>query len=77
MENKTKSKIPKTPKEKKQWIQARRIVSKESGKTSEKNMPWGLVTHIYQDEKKAGKVAKKSDVKNAKKSKTVSKYKGD
>ena len=76
MENKTKSRIPKTATEKKQWIQARKIVSKESGKSSEKSMPWGLVNHIYQNEKKAGKVIKPSDVKKAKKSKAVSRYRG-
>jgi hypothetical protein len=37
-------------------------------------MPWALVNHIYQNEKKAGKVIKPSDVTKAKKSKAVSKY---
>lgn len=75
MENKTKSKIPKTKKQKKNWIRARKIVSKESGKSSEKEMPWGLVTHIYKEAEKSDKVIKPMDVKKAKKSKTVSKYK--
>ena len=38
--DKTQSKIPKTPKEKKMWIQARRIATKESGAQSEKQVPW-------------------------------------
>lgn len=74
MQNKTTSKIPKTPKEKQQWIRARQITAKQSGSMSEKQ-PWGEVNKIYQNEKKAGKVAKKSDVTKAKKSKAVSKYK--
>lgn len=74
MSSKTSSKIPKTPKEKKQWVRARQIVAKESGAKSDKSMPWQLVTHIYKNEKHAGKVAKKSDVSTAKKSKAVAKY---
>lgn len=73
--NKTDSKIPKTPRQKKMWVRARQIVAKETGRTSESGQPWGLVTKIYKDENKAGKVAKKSDVKKAKVSKTVRKYK--
>jgi len=75
MENKTSSKVPKTPKQKEQWIRARQIAAKESGKYSEEGVPWGLVQKIYKNEKESGKVAKKSDVTKAKKSKAVSKYK--
>ena len=75
MENKTKSKIPKNSTEKRQWIQARKVVSKESGKTSEKSLPWPLVNHIYQAEKKAGKTITAADVRKTKKSKAVSRYK--
>lgn len=74
-QNKTTSKIPKTPTQKKRWIMARQIVAKETGRTSEKGQPWGLVTTIYKNEEKAGKTAKKSDVTNAKVSKSVRKYK--
>ena len=73
-DNKTSSKIPKTARQKKMWIEARKIVAKESGKYSEKNLPWGLVTHIEQNEVKANKIAKPKDWKDAKKSKAVSKY---
>ena len=75
MSNKTSSKIPKTPKEKKMWIRARQIAAKESGKYSEKELPWALTTTIYKKAKAAGKIPKKSDVTNAKKSSAVSKYK--
>lgn len=71
----TKSKIPKTPKEKEMWKRATGIAVKESGKYSEKGIPWQLVTTIYKNEEKAGKVAKKKDVTKAKYSKTVAKYK--
>lgn len=77
MSNTTKSKVPKTPKEKDQWVRARQIATKESGARSEKSVPWGLVQKIYKDEKTAGKTAKKSDVSKAKRSKTVAKYKTD
>lgn len=50
MSNKTTSKIPKTPRQKKMWIQARKLVAKTSGATSEKSMPWGLVTKITKDQ---------------------------
>lgn len=75
MANKTTSKIPKTPTQKKRWIRARQIVTKESDAKSEKDMPWGLVTKIYKNQNKAGKTAKKADVKKAKVSKAVKKYK--
>jgi len=75
MEMKTSSDIPKTPQEKKRWIRARQIVAKETGRYSEGEIPWALVTHIYQSQQKAGKTAKASDVKKAKVSKTVRKYK--
>lgn len=74
MQNKTASKIPKTPTQKKRWIKARQIVAKQSGSMSE-NQPWGLVNKIYQNQEKAGKTAKKSDVTKAKKSAAVSRYK--
>lgn len=75
MSDKTRSNIPKTPREKKMWERARQITTKESGARSEKQVPWQLVTHIYKKEKEAGKVAKKSDVKKAKYSKKVADYK--
>jgi hypothetical protein len=74
MQNKTSSKIPKTATQKIRWIKSRKLVAKQSGSNSEKQ-PWGLVNHIYQQENKAGKTIKNADVKNAKKSKSVSKYK--
>lgn len=73
--DKTSSKIPKTPKEKDMWIQARRIVAKQTGAKHESQMPWQLVTTIYNDAKKAGKVPKLEDVRKAKYSKTIAKYK--
>jgi hypothetical protein len=75
MSNKTTSKIPQTPKEKKMWIAARKIATKESGAQSEKSVPWTLVTTIFKKAKIANKVPKKEDVKNAKFSKKVSRYK--
>lgn len=75
MANKTKSNVPKTPTQKKRWIRARQITAKESGKYTDKNLPWPLVQTIYKNEEEAGKTAKKSDVTKAKKSKAVSKYK--
>lgn len=75
MANKTTSKIPKTAKQKQMWIKARQLSAKESGKYGEKSVPWGLVNHIYQAEKKANKVIKSSDIAKAKKSKAASKYK--
>lgn len=72
--NKTASKVPKTPKQKQMWIRARQIATKESGAQSEKEVPWGLTNHIFQNAKKADKVPKKADVTKAKKSKAVSKY---
>lgn len=74
MANKTSSKVPKTEKQKKMWIQARRIAVKESGAQSEESVPWGLVQKIYENAKKAGKVPKQADVKKAKVSKTVKAY---
>lgn len=74
MQNKTASKIPKTPKQKKRWIRARQIVAKETGRISEKQ-PWALVNHIYQEQEKVNKTAKKSDIKKAKVSKAVKRYK--
>ena len=75
MENKTKSKIPKNSTEKRQWIQARKVVAKQSGAKSESGVPWGLVTHIYQNEKKAGKTITPKDVSKTKPSKAVKSYK--
>lgn len=75
MADKTSSDIPKTPKEKKMWIQARRIATKESGAKDEKEVPWPLVTTIYKDAKKANKVPSIKDVHKAKKDKKVEKYK--
>lgn len=74
MAHKTKSPIPKTPTEKNRWIRARQIAVKQSGARSEGAVPWGLVNHIYQEQMKAGKTAKLSDVQKAKFSKTVKKY---
>ena len=75
MQNKTTSKTPKTPRQKKMWIQARKIAAKEGGTVNPKKVSWGLVTHIYENAKKANKVPKKTDVAKAKKSKAVSRYK--
>ena len=75
MSNTTKSKIPKTKIEKKRWIRARKIAAKESGAKSDKSMPWRLVTHIYKESQKANKTPSKKDVRRAKKSKAISRYK--
>jgi hypothetical protein len=75
MENKTKSKIPQTGTEKKQWIKARQVVTKQSNAASEKDVPWGLVNKIYQNEKKAGKTIKPKEVRETKPSKAVMSYK--
>ena len=75
MAEKTTSKIPKTPTEKKRWIRARQIVAKETGRYGEKEIPWQLVSHIYKEQQKANKTATKKDVKKTKKSKAVAKYK--
>lgn len=85
--NMTQSDIPKTPREKKMWIAARRIVAKQSGlyektksdskqttKQQEQKMPWGLVTTIYKNAKKANKIPKQADWKDAKVNKTVKAY---
>lgn len=72
---KTKSKIPKTAREKTNYKRAEGIAAKESGKYSEKNLPYGLVDKIYKNAEKAGKTIKKGDAKKAKYSKTVAKYK--
>jgi|15BtaG_2_1085339.scaffolds.fasta_scaffold00113_14 hypothetical protein len=74
MEDKTSSKIPKTPREKKMWIRAREIAVKQSGAKSEKGVPWELVTTIYKDAKKADKIPRKSDVTYAKKDKAAESY---
>ena len=75
MADKTGSKIPKTAKEKKMWIQARRLVAKETGRYKEDEIPWGLVNHIYEAEKKAQKVIKPKEIRKTKESKAVRKYK--
>ena len=75
MQDKTSSPIPRTPKEKRMWIQARRIVAKEVGAKRESEMPWELVTTIYNNAKKANKIPKMADVRDAKFSKTIYKYK--
>ena len=74
MADKTKSKVPKTSKEKRMWIQARRIAVKESGAKTEDEVPWGLVQKIYANAKKSEKVPKSTDVKKAKISKAVKSY---
>jgi hypothetical protein len=71
---KTKSNIPKTALQKANWKTATGIAVKQSGKYTEKNIPWGLVNTIYQNAEKAKKQIKKSDVTKAKYSKAVSKY---
>jgi len=73
--SKTKSKIPKSAREKRMWIQARKLTAEMTGRYAEENIPWGLVTHIYQDEIKGNKIIKKSDIKNAKISQAVRSYK--
>lgn len=71
---KSTSPIPKTPRERQMWKRATAIAVKESGKSSEKKIPWGLTTTIFKFAKKADKVPKKSDITKAKKSPAVSKY---
>lgn len=68
------SPIPKTPRERKMWKRATAIAVKESGKSSEKNIPWGLTTTIYKFAKKADKVPKKSDITKAHRSPAVARY---
>lgn len=70
----TKSSIPKTPKQKEMWKRATAIVVKESGRSSEKKIPWQLVTTIYKKADKAGKVPRKTDISNAHESKTIRNY---
>jgi hypothetical protein len=74
MQNKTKSKIPRNASDKSKWIASRKLVAKQAGATAEKNVPWALVNHIYQNEKKAGKTIKAKDIKKAKVSKAVKSY---
>ncbi len=74
MEMKTSSRIPKTPEEKKMWERSRQLVGKETGRYSEGETPWKLVTHIYELEKKAGKVIKPKEIRGAKKDSAVRKY---
>lgn len=71
----THSDIPKTPEEKRMWIQARRFVAKETGRYSDKDIPWGLVVKIYKNQVKSGHVMHDKDVEHAKESKTVRGYK--
>lgn len=77
MANKTESSIPKTAAQKKKWIQARKLVARQVGRYKEKEIPWGLVTHIYQNEEKAGKTIRKKDIRDtkAKMGSAVRKYK--
>lgn len=83
--DKTKSDIPKTPRQKKMWIQARRIVAAQAGKKKrgvkgEQDLTpgqWGLVTTIYKDAKKADKIPKTSDWTKAKKEPSTMSYKKD
>lgn len=77
MANKTASAIPKTAIQKKRWEQARKLVARTVGRYKEKEIPWGLVNHIYQTQETAGKTMKQSDITKAKVSKTVRKYKTD
>jgi hypothetical protein len=83
-QNKTTSKVPKTAREKKAWIQARRIAAKQAGlkttgakrsnkavKQQEEKVSWGLVNKIYQNQLKADKIAKNKDWKKDKPSKKV------
>jgi len=72
---KSTSPIPKTPKQRQMWKRAVAITVKESGKSSEKEIPYGLATTIFKNARKAGKVPKKSDVTNAKRSPAVARYK--
>ena len=75
MANKTGSKVPQTPKQKKMWIQARRFVARTVGRYGEEDIPWALVQKIYADQEKSGKILSDSDIKNAKPSATIRKYK--
>lgn len=77
MADSTRSKIPKTLKEKKEFIQARRLTAKQTGRKGLKDQPYGEVVHVYEDEKKAGKVIKDSEIRKTKPSKAVKKYKTD
>jgi len=70
----THSDIPKTPEEKRMWIQARRFVAKETGRYRDEDIPWGLVVKIYKNQKKSGHVMHDRDIEDAKESKTVRSY---
>lgn len=71
--DKTKSPIPKTPFEKKAWIQARRFVAASTGKTAEADIPWEDVTTIYKDQLKNHKLMHDKDIQNAKIQKSLKK----
>lgn len=73
----TKSKIPKTPKQKLMWKRSTAIAAKESGKYTDKTIPYPLVTTIYKNAVKVDKVPKKEDIEKAKYSKHIASYKGD
>lgn len=77
MANKTTSPIPKTAKEKRMWIQARRFVAKTVGRYGEDDIPFGLVTKIYKDQQKSGHVMHDRDIENAKQYKSIRAYKTD
>ena len=70
---KTKTKSPLAKKYgQKAVVRARNLVQarmglKEGGEAAGKKIPWGVVGKIVQDEKKAGKTIKKSDISKAKK----------
>ncbi len=74
MAMKTTSHVPKSAREKKMWIQARRFVARTVGRYKEKEIPWGLVQKIYEDQVKSGHTMSDEDIRKAKIYKTIRKY---
>ena len=75
MSDVTHSDIAKTPKEKRMWIQARRLAAKQSGRSRDEGMPWSYVMQLYENQKKSGHTIRDKDIEDAHKSKTVRAYK--
>lgn len=62
----TGSKIPKTPRERRMFVQARRLEAKMTGRTGIKDQSWGLIVKIYKDELKANKIIKDKEIRKQK-----------
>lgn len=75
MSDYTSSNLVHTPKQRREMIQARRLVAREEGSAHEKEIPWGLEITIFHDEEKSGKVISDKEIKDTHKSRTVQRYK--